>query len=278
MNIHRAVAVVTGASGGIGRAVATELARRGAEAIALVDLTEQVEQVAGSLNELLGRPVAMPMVGDLTDDSFRQTVFDLIVARHGTPSICVPAPTETLDQVTIRVDRETGCAAIYPVARFRHALEVNLVAPVYWALETIARLAEQRKTLGLGRWEPGEGVKGTVVFIGSAASPAASGRIADATANAGLDGVETTLTREALEHGVRCAVVHPDFSHAPLIRALGDEFVTRNVLPYVQSSRLNDPSEVANAVCASIASSGPGAAPWPESPWRRFDAAWPQPT
>jgi NAD(P)-dependent dehydrogenase (short-subunit alcohol dehydrogenase family) len=274
MNIARAVAVVTGASGGIGMAVATELARRGAEAIALVDLTEQVEQLAVSLNEVLCRPVAVPMTGDITDDGFRQTVFDLIIGRHGTPSICVPAPAETLEQVTIKVDGETGCAAIYPVARFRKSLEVNLVAPVYWALETIARLAEHRKALGLGRWEPEEGIKGTVVFIGSAA---AAGQIADATASAGLDGVETTLTREALEHGVCCAVVHPDFSRAPLIRALGDEFVTRNVLPYLQSSRLNHLSEVAHAVCESIASSGRGAALWPASPGRRFDAAWPQP-
>ena len=99
MNINGKVAVVTGASGGVGLAVATELARRGAEAVALVDRNEQVEQVALSLNELFDRPVAVPMVGDVTDDAFRQSVFDLITARHGTPSICVPAAGSTLDQV-----------------------------------------------------------------------------------------------------------------------------------------------------------------------------------
>src|SRR5437763_2750128 len=91
MNISGKVAIVTGAAGGVGLAVATELARRGAKAVGLVDRTGQVEEVARSLNDVLGRPVAEPFAGDITDADFRQQAFDLITARHGTPSICVPA-------------------------------------------------------------------------------------------------------------------------------------------------------------------------------------------
>jgi NAD(P)-dependent dehydrogenase (short-subunit alcohol dehydrogenase family) len=271
MNITGKVAVVTGASGGVGLAVATELARHGVEAVALVDRSEQVEQVALSLNELFDRPVAVPMVGDVTNDSFRQSVFDLITARHGTPSICVPAAGSTLDQAAVKVDAHTGCAVIYPVESFRQSLELHLVAPVYWALETLSRLAEQRRRLGLGRWEPGEGIKGTVTFIGSAAPQGTAGQIAYATAKAGLEGVEATLAREALEHGMLCTVIHPDFTRTPLVRALGDEFVKRNVLPYLQSSRLNQPSEVAKAVCASIASAGRNVTSWSASSWQWTD-------
>jgi NAD(P)-dependent dehydrogenase (short-subunit alcohol dehydrogenase family) len=274
MNITGKVAVVTGASSGVGLAVATELARRGAEAVAVVDRSEQVEQVALSLNELCDRPVAVPIVGDVTDDAFRESVFDLVTARHGTPSICVPAAGITLDQASVKVDAQTGCAVIYPVASFRQSLEVHLVAPVYWALETLARLAEQRRRLGLGRWEPGEGIKGTVVFIGSAAPQGSVGQIAYATAKAGLEGVEATLAREAIEHGMRCTVIHPDFTRTPLVRALGDEFIKRNVLPYLQSSRLNQPSEVASAVCASISSAGQGVTPPAASPWQWSDVGW----
>jgi NAD(P)-dependent dehydrogenase (short-subunit alcohol dehydrogenase family) len=275
MNIRGKVAVVTGAAGGIGLAVATEIARRGAEAVALVDHSEQVEQVALSLNQRFDRPVTVPMVGDVTDDAFRQSVFDLITARHGTPRICVPAAAGALDQAAVKVDAQTGCAVIYPVESFRQSLEVHLVAPVYWALETIARLAEQRRRLGLGCWEPGEGIQGTVTFIGSAATHGGVGPIAYATAKAGLEGVEATLARELLVHGVQCAVVHPDFTRTPLVRALGDEFIKRNVIPFLQSSRLNQPGEVANAVCESIEAAGQSAppvaasaVPWPDLGWR----------
>ena len=163
---------------------------------------------------------------------------------------------------------------IYPVESFRQSLEYYLVAPAYWALEMIARVAEQRKRRGLGRWEPGEGVQGTIVFIGSASAQGSGGQIAYATAKAGLEGVESILAREALEHGVRCAVIHPDFTRTPLVRALGDEFIKRNILPYLQSSRLNQPDVVADAVCASISSADQDAAPGPDAPWLWTDVGW----
>jgi NAD(P)-dependent dehydrogenase (short-subunit alcohol dehydrogenase family) len=163
---------------------------------------------------------------------------------------------------------------IYPVESFRRSLEVHLVAPVYWALETIARLAEQRRRLGLGAWEPGEGIKGTVTFIGSAAVQGNVGQVAYATAKAGLEGVEATLARESLVHGVRCSVIHPDFTRTPLVRALGDEFIKRNVLPFLQSSRLNQPSEVAHAVCESIEAAGRVGASFSPNPVSWTDTGW----
>jgi NAD(P)-dependent dehydrogenase (short-subunit alcohol dehydrogenase family) len=274
MNISGKVAVVTGASSGIGRAVATELARRGAETVALVDRTEAVNEVARALNDGFERSVAVPMAGDIVDDAFRQEVYDLITARHGTPTICVPAAANTREQAAVRVDAQTGCASIYPVESFRQLLEINLVAPVYWALEMIARVAELRKGRGLGPWEPREGVQGTVMFLGSAAPQGTMGQIAYATAKAGLDGVEATLASEALEHGVRCAVIHPDFTRMPLVRALGDEFIQRNILPYIQSSRLNQPDEVAQAICASIASAGQEPSACSASAWQWTDIGW----
>jgi 3-oxoacyl-[acyl-carrier protein] reductase len=274
MNISGKVAIVTGASGGIGLAVATELAKRGAKAVALVDRSDKVEEVARSLNEVFERPVAEPLVGDTTDAGFRQQAFDLVTARHGTPTICVPATGNTRDQVAVRVDAQTGCAVIYPVESFRQLLEINLVSPVYWALEMIARVAEQRKRRGLGRWEPGEGLQGSVMFIGSAAPQGNVGQIAYATAKAGLEGVESILAKEALDHGVRCAVIHPDFTRTPLVRALGDEFIKRNILPYLQASRLNQPGEVADAVCSSISSAVQDAPPLSGTPWQWSDVGW----
>src|SRR3954471_10565393 len=268
MNISGKVAIVTGAAGGIGLAVATELAKRGAKAVGLVDRSDKVDDVARSLNDALDRTVAEPLIGDITDSGFRQQAFDLVTARHGTPTICVPATGITRDQAAVRVDAQTGCAVIYPQDSFRQLLEINLVSPVYWALEMLARVAEQRKRRGLGRWEPSEGVQGAVIFIGSATPQGTSGQIAYATAKAGLEGVESILAKEALDHGVRCSVIHPDFTRTPLVRALGDEFVKRNILPYLQTSRLNQPGEVADAVCTSISNASQDAAPWTATPWQ----------
>lgn len=75
MNIEEKVAVVTGAASGIGRAVATELVRRGVAAVAMVDQCDSVKQVAATLNEFTANKVrAAPFVGDVTDDAFRRGV------------------------------------------------------------------------------------------------------------------------------------------------------------------------------------------------------------
>ena len=41
-------------------------------------------------------------------------------------------------------------------AVWRQVVEVNLLAPVYWALEMVARIAEMRQAAGLRRWQPTE--------------------------------------------------------------------------------------------------------------------------
>src|ERR1051326_5483848 len=72
MNINGAVAVITGAAGGIGRALALEMAKRKVTGLALVDHSESVQQVAKAVNDFAGRSLAFGYSGDVTQDSFRQ--------------------------------------------------------------------------------------------------------------------------------------------------------------------------------------------------------------
>src|ERR1700752_1170125 len=74
-NIKGHVAVITGAAGGIGHALALEMARRGAAGMALVDSSERVVQVAREINNESGQQIAIPYRGDTTDPAFRQEVY-----------------------------------------------------------------------------------------------------------------------------------------------------------------------------------------------------------
>jgi NAD(P)-dependent dehydrogenase (short-subunit alcohol dehydrogenase family) len=248
------VAVVTGGASGIGEATARALARRGVRAVALVDRSPNAELVARAINEAAGRPVAEHLVGDTTDPDFRSRVFDQVAARHGIVTLCVPAAGITRDALAVRVDKESGKAAVYPLATFRQVTEVNLIAPLYWALEMVARVAEERRRRGLGRWGPGEGPPwGAVVFIGSVSALGNKGQIAYAATKAGLEGAAATLMKEAIYHGVRCCVVHPGFTDTPMVRALGEEYITKNILPSTQLRRLIRPDEIADAICFLMA-------------------------
>jgi NAD(P)-dependent dehydrogenase (short-subunit alcohol dehydrogenase family) len=268
MKIEGKVALVTGAAGGIGEAVALELARRGVKAVALVDKSAHTPKTAQKINDAVGRDVAEAFVGDAADPEFRSKVYDRVGAEHGVVNICVPAAGITRDALAVKIDKETGKAAVYPARTFREVVEVNLVAPVYWALEMVARIAEDRRRRGRGRWEPAEEkLGGTVVFIGSVSSQGNKGQIAYAASKAGLEGAAATLMKEAIYHGVRCCVIHPGFTDTPMVRALGEEYIAKHVLPYTQLRRLIRPEEIAHAICFLIANSAVSGELWADAGW-----------
>lgn len=267
MKIEGKIAVVTGGASGIGEAVALELAKRGCKAIALVDRSDHVLETARGINTTIAKPIAEGFMGDVTNDDFRAKVFDTVIARHGLPQICVPAAGITRDSLALRLDKETGKAIIYPVKTFREVMEINLVAPIYWALEMVARIAEDRRRRDLGRWEPEENVQGTIVFIGSVSSQGNKGQISYAVSKAGLEGGASTLMKEAIYHGVRCAVIHPGFTDTPMVRALGQEYITKNILPYTQLRRLIRPDEIADAICFLITNTAVSGELWADAGW-----------
>src|SRR5208283_2537332 len=145
------VAVITGAAGGIGQALAQDMERRGAACIALVDFSDRVAQVARELNTEAGRQVAIAYRGDTTDTAFRQEVYADVTAKAGVPRICVPAAGITRDALAVRIDKQTGKVVIYPMEDFRKVMEVNMIAPIYWAIELVAAVAKDRAYRGVKR-------------------------------------------------------------------------------------------------------------------------------
>ncbi len=266
MKVQDRVAVVTGGGGGIGEAVVMELARRGAKRIFVVDRSDRAMEVADLVNKSAQRPVAVGRVGDVTCEKFRGQVFDE-ADQDGVASICVPAAGITRDALAVKVDKETGRTETYPVARFREVTEVNLIAPVYWAIEMIARVADDRGRRGLKRWQPAEEVQGTVVFIGSVSSQGNKGQVSYAATKAGLEGAAATLAKEAIFYGVRCGVIHPGFTDTPMVRALGEEYVSKFILPYTQLGRLIRTDEIADAICFMISNSAVSGQLWADAGW-----------
>jgi NAD(P)-dependent dehydrogenase (short-subunit alcohol dehydrogenase family) len=267
MKIEGKVAVVTGAGSGIGAAVAGEFAKRGAKAVGLIDRAAPVNEVARKINHASQRQVAEAFVGDTTAEDFRSHVFQTMAAKHGLVTICVPAAGITRDSLAVKINKETGHAEIYSAKTFREVTEINLIAPIYWALEMVARIAEDRSRRGRGRWEPGEDVVGAIVLIGSVSSQGNKGQIAYAASKAGLEGAAATLMKEAIYHGVRCAVIHPGYTDTPMVRNLGQDYIQERILPYTQLRRLIQPEEIADAICFLISNSAVSGELWADAGW-----------
>jgi NAD(P)-dependent dehydrogenase (short-subunit alcohol dehydrogenase family) len=184
-----------------------------------------------------------------------------------TVRMCVPAAGITRDDLAVRVDRETGKARIYPAELFKQVVNVNLIAPVYWALEMIGRIAEDRAARGVKKWLPTEGMQGAIVFIGSVSSTGNRGQISYASTKAGLEGAAATIMKEALFHGVRCGLIHPGYTDTPMVRALGEDYINKNILPYTQLSRLIRPDEIADAICFMLSNSAVSGELWADAGW-----------
>lgn len=267
MEIKNRVAVVTGAASGIGREVTLQLAQRGAKAVAMVDMTEMVREAADEANAKAGRQVAFAFQGNATDEAFRVNVFDQMEQKFGLASICIPAAGITRDDLALRLDKGTGKMRIYPVETFRLVVEVNLIAPIYWALEMVARIAQDRVAKGLKRWVPSENLQGAIIFIGSVSSQGNKGQISYASTKAGLEGAAATVMKEAIYYGVRCGVIHPGFTDTPMVRALGEDYIAKNILPYTQLGRLIRPQEIADAICFMVSNSAVSGELWADAGW-----------
>jgi NAD(P)-dependent dehydrogenase (short-subunit alcohol dehydrogenase family) len=268
MNIQNRIALITGAAGGIGRALALEMAKRGIGHLTLVDQSADVLELARLVNELMGRPVAVGYSGDVTDPTFRSNVYHDARDKFGPVTICVPAAGITRDDLAVKMDKQKGEVVVYPLEKFRLVTEINLIAPVYWAMEMVAGIAEDRHRRGKGAWASEEDIQGAVIFIGSVSSLGNKGQIAYAATKAGLEGAAATLMLEAMYHGVRCGVIHPGYTDTPMVRALGSEFIKERIIPRTTLKRLIQPAEIADAICFMITNSAVSGSLWVDANWR----------
>lgn len=267
LDLSTKTAIVTGGARGIGRATCLALAREGIRAVALVDMSDELPVVAKEANRHFNRDVFVPFNGDVTDPAFRRRVFDEMERRYDCVSICVPAAGITKDRLAVKLDKDSGRVDMYPERDFQRVMDIDLIAPVYWAMETVASVAKFRRKCGLKKWEPSEALQGCVVFIGSVSSSGNRGQISYATAKAGLEGAQATLAAEAIFYGVRSAIIHPGYTDTGMVGALGDGFVAEHILPYTQLRRLIMPEEIADAICFMIRNAAVSGQLWVDAGW-----------
>jgi NAD(P)-dependent dehydrogenase (short-subunit alcohol dehydrogenase family) len=205
-DVRGRVAIVTGASSGLGRRVASVLARRGATVVAAARRADRLEALAAEVDGIT------PCATDVADDAALERLVAFTVERHGAPQIVI---------------NNAGISAVYdaedePPDEFRRVVDVNLNA-----VFVLSQLAA-REMIG------GDG--GTIVNIASMMGQIASAPINQASYCASKGGV-VNLTRELgaqwARKGVRVNAVAPGFFASEMTDPMIDEeqsmrFLRRN--------------------------------------------------
>jgi NADP-dependent 3-hydroxy acid dehydrogenase YdfG len=221
--LHGKVALVTGASSGIGEATALALAREGAKVAISARRRERLEDLAGRIGDAGGE--ALVLAADLTDEHEAQRIVTDTEAHFGRLDILV---------------NNAGVMFLEPIdsadlGRWRRMLELNVLGLI---ASTQAALPGMRKR--------GDG---HIVNISSTA-----GRIANANAGGysatkfGVVGFSESLRKEVYMDNIRVSVIEPGAVATELRDHIADKDVQGKLNAWADAMRQLQGEDVADAI------------------------------
>ena len=217
------LALVTGGSRGIGRAIALELSAQGnTVAVNYASRSDAAEQVVAEIGDMGGTAAAFQ--ADVSKRDEVERLFSEVEAAFGRPEILINNAGITADDLLLRLDEDA----------WDRVMDVNLKS---------AYLCSKTALRGMlrARW-------GRVISIGSVAGVHGNpGQTNYAASKAGLIGFSKSLAKEVGSRGITVNVVAPGFIETDLTEAL-DEAVVEMVRAGTSLRRLGRPEEISSAV------------------------------
>ncbi len=222
MRFNDKIALVTGGSRGIGRAVVMRLASEGAEVV-IVDLTPDAAEAV--VADLAGQGrVARAVQADVRDGARAQQIVEELVEQRGRVDVLVNSAGIVRD----------GLMAAMTPDQWRDVLEVNLFGTYNFCRAVAQHMSYQRK--------------GSIVNLSSTAAEFPSrGQVNYAASKGGVEGLTRAMAKEFAPRSVRVNAVAPGLIDTDLSKAvrglIGDR--VKDIIPM---KRIGTPDDVANVV------------------------------
>lgn len=223
MLLENRAALVTGASRGIGRAIALALARQGARVA--VNYTRQVEAARRVVEEIeaLGGE-AFPVQADVRDAAAVDTMVEKVGNRYGRLDILVNNAGIIRDGLLVRMKEED----------WQEVLDTNLKG-VFYCTRAAARLMIRQR-------------RGRIINLASVVGLMGNaGQANYASAKAGIIGFTRAVARELAPRGITVNAVAPGFIETDMTAGLSPRAKER-LLEAIPMGRLGRPEEVAGVV------------------------------
>ncbi|MCE0499715.1 MAG: 3-oxoacyl-[acyl-carrier-protein] reductase [Methylacidiphilales bacterium] len=216
------VALVTGASRGLGQAIALALAAEGAAIAAVARSEQSLKETVEAVRAAGG--TAEPFALDVSDSAAAEASVEKITARFGHIDVLVNNAGVTRDGLLMRMASEAWDAVID--TNLKGAF--NLTKPVgrLMVKQRAGRIVNISSIIGL---------------IGNA------GQANYAASKAGLIGFTKSVAREFASRGITCNVICPGFIETDMTKELGED-LRKKLLERIPLQRFGRPNDVAGVV------------------------------
>jgi 3-oxoacyl-[acyl-carrier protein] reductase len=217
------VAVVTGASRGIGRHIALELGKAGCKVVVNYASSDAAaKEVCDEIAAMEGGGQGFPMKADMGDRDQVRTMFENVVEEVGPVNVLVNNAGITKDMLTMMMTKED----------FTDVIDINLNG-VFWA----SQAAFQGSMMGqkMGR------IINVASIVGQIGNP---GQANYAAAKGGVIGMTRAMAKEFGARNICVNAVCPGFIESDMTKDLNKD----NILPFIPLKRLGQPEEVAGLV------------------------------
>ena len=222
MSLSGRVALVTGASQGIGRTVALRLAKEGAAIVAAARNQEKLNELVGEITAAGGKAAAFAL--DVADEEQVKSTVKAVIAQFGKIDILVNNAGITRDQLVMRMKR----------ADWDAVLQTNLTSAYLCIQQVIPSMLKQRA---------GRIINITSVFgqMGQA------GQANYSASKAGLIGLTMAIAREVGSRNITCNAIAPGFIETAMTAVLSEDF-KQSAIKQIPLARVGTPQDVAGAV------------------------------
>jgi 3-oxoacyl-[acyl-carrier protein] reductase len=223
MKLEGRVALVTGASQGIGHACARALAREGASVALAARNQQKLDQLVAEITAAGGKAAAF--VIDVSDEEQVKSGVKSVLAQFGKIDILVNNAGITRDQLLLRMKR----------ADWDAVLATNLTSAYLCIQQVIGSMLKQR-------W-------GRIINVASVfGQMGQAGQANYSASKAGLIGLTMAMAREVASRHITCNAVAPGFIETGMTAVLSEEF-KQNAVKQIPLGRVGLPEDVASAVC-----------------------------
>jgi len=237
LNIKDSVAVITGGSGGIGKALAEYWLKEEGKVV-IADVQE--EALTATLSDLQKiSPMVEATVCNVTNEQDNMHLAEFAIQKFGAINLVAPFAGITGDGLLIKTDRDTGkITGKMSLDTFQKVVDVNLTGVFLTVRECVEQMINHN-------------CRGLICLISSTGALGTAGQINYSSTKAAMAAMPKVLTaeffRNKIADKIRCMAVAPGYVGTSMVKSIDGKIIEK-IVEQVPIGRLIEPEEVVSLI------------------------------